>query len=275
MSLHRAARYGCALHFQIIDSREHVMKKNMKKAFLIAALSTLFCAQAAASVVIGATRIVFPSNEREVSVRLTNEGSTPSLIQTWFDKGDANAQPDATPVPFVLTPPLFRLDPAKGQTLRVIHTKEAMPEDRESVYWLNVLEIPPKPKDGEADDSNFMQMAFRIRIKLFYRPKDLNKQVLLDKAPSQVVWKVVADEKAAGYVVEASNPTPYHINFTKVALNINGKEMADEVGGMVEPFGKLRVVVKGLNSQPANAKVTYTLLNDYGASVTEDATLAH
>lgn len=43
--------------------------------------------------------------------------------------------------------------------------------DRESVFYLNVLDIPPRPEFGEkkadAGNVNYLQLAVRSRIKLF------------------------------------------------------------------------------------------------------------
>ena len=245
------------------------------KATLMVGMGILFASQlASASVVIGGTRVVFPSNEREVSVRLTNEGKTPSLVQVWFDKGDPNTQPDSIAVPFVITPPLARIDPAKGQTLRIISTGEKLAEDRESIYWLNVLDIPPKPKEAESDDANYMQMAFRSRIKFFYRPKNLNKQELLEKAAAQVTWKLVLDSDKK-YSIEATNPTAYHISFTEISVGPEASKIKDEVGGMISPFDKATFSPDGLSPSLVGSKIRYSYLNDYGASVVEEAVLSH
>ncbi len=63
-------------------------------------------------------------------------------------------------MPFTATPPVSRVEPKRGQTVKVMYTgATALPKDRESVYWFNVLEVPPKPKDAEAD-KNLLQLAF-------------------------------------------------------------------------------------------------------------------
>jgi hypothetical protein len=46
-----------------------------------------------ASVVINGTRVIYPSDEREVTVKLSNEGSLPALVQAWLDDGDPRALP--------------------------------------------------------------------------------------------------------------------------------------------------------------------------------------
>src|SRR3984957_10005754 len=108
--------------------------------------TTIFTAapHAVAAVVVDGTRVVYPAAKREVTINIHNGGDTPSLVQAWLDAGDAHAKPGESKVPFVLTPPLFRLDPSKSQSLRLVYTHDPLPEDRESLFWLNVLDIPPR-----------------------------------------------------------------------------------------------------------------------------------
>ncbi len=137
------------------------------------ALSWL-ASSAHASVVINGTRVIYRAKDREVTIRLSNEGTAPALVQAWLDTGDPNTTPDESNVPFTLTPPLFRLDPKKGQSLRLIYTQEPLPQDKESLFWLNVLEVPPRADGGaSSNDRNLLQLAFRSRIKVFFRPAGL------------------------------------------------------------------------------------------------------
>ncbi|QGY26852.1 fimbria/pilus periplasmic chaperone [Escherichia coli] len=46
-------------------------------------------------------------------------------------------------------------------------------KDRESVFWFNVLELPPKPDAEKVANQSLLQLAFRTRIKLFYRPEEI------------------------------------------------------------------------------------------------------
>src|SRR5580704_15270767 len=99
---------------------------------------------ATAGVVVNGTRVVYPAAKREVTIGIHNTGETPSLVQAWLDAGDPHAKPGESKVPFVMTPPLFRLDPTKVQSLRLVYTHDPLPENRESLFWLNVLDIPPR-----------------------------------------------------------------------------------------------------------------------------------
>ncbi|WP_175685420.1 fimbrial biogenesis chaperone [Burkholderia anthina] len=227
--------------------------------------ASLFGAKVAdASVVIGATRVVYPEKEREVTVKLTNEGKRPSLVQAWIDDGAANALPDESQVPFMLTPPLFRLDPTKGQSLRLIYTKEALPQDKESLFWLNVLDVPPAASDPDAP--NMLQLAFRSRIKLFFRPAAL--QGVADESAEKVSWNF-APKSGGGYALAAKNPTPYHVTFSKLVVKAGDQTWTNAVGGMIAPNSSETFDIGHVQSLPAGPiEVDYTFLNDYGSGVT-------
>lgn len=116
-------------------------------SFLLAALALLAAsAPAHASVVITGTRIIFAAQEREATVNLLNNGKDPSLVQVWVDDGDSRAAPETLQVPFTVTPALARIEPAQGQSIRLLHTGSPMASDRESIFWFNMLEVPQKPK---------------------------------------------------------------------------------------------------------------------------------
>src|SRR5215475_3561481 len=48
---------------------------------------------AEASVVIAATRVIYDANESEVTLKLSNEGQSPALVQSWIDAGDVRGAP--------------------------------------------------------------------------------------------------------------------------------------------------------------------------------------
>lgn len=219
---------------------------------------------AQASVVIAATRVIYNAADKEVTLKLSNAGAQPALTQVWLDKGDPQAPPSSVEVPFVVTPPVSRIDPGKGQTLRILYSGEALPQDKESVFYLNVLEIPPKPAAGEEGSPNRLQLAFRSRIKFFFRPAGL--QGTAQQAPAQVTWHLLGTNPT---VLEAHNPTPYHVSFTTLAV---GSARFDE-GGMVAPGATARFTLKGAVGQAPGRKVHYQALNDYGGPVEGDAPL--
>lgn len=224
-------------------------------------LSLLMYSQAKAGVVITGTRLVYPANQKEVTVKLNNNGARPVLVQSWVDDGDLQSSPTSSKAPFVLSPPVSRIDPNKGQSLRLMFTGASLPGDKESVFWLNVLEIPPKAEGPT--DLNVLQMAFRSRIKIFYRPDGLPGNP--GDAPQQVQWKVVTADK--GYALQAYNPTAFHVSQVELALTV-GTQRFDSENGMVGPGETKVFALPKLKSLPgADAQVGFNAINDYGALV--------
>jgi len=233
--------------------------------FLTLSTLALCTTSALASVVIGATRVIYNAAEHETVVKLVNEGTSPALTQIWLDAGNAQAEPSSVDAPFTLTPPVARIDPGKAQTLRIFYTGEPLPADKESVFWLNVLEIPPKP--GADSGPNTLQLAFRSRIKLFFRPADLPGNA--EEAPGKVTWQVVQHNGRAA--LEATNPTPYHVSFSSVQLQGVERVTSSVESGMVAPGGRhVFELDTPLGGQPPG-RVRYAAINDYGGAVSGDA----
>lgn len=231
---------------------------SMRRLFL-ASLASMMCSQALASVVITGTRLIYPSDQKEITVQLTNNGSHPALIQSWIDSGDSESTPTQSTAPFLLTPPVARVDPGKGQTLRLMFTGKSLPQTKESVYWLNVLDIPPAPDAGS--DVNMLQMAFRSRIKIFYRPSDLIGNAT--DAIKQVQWKVITTEK--GYALQAFNPSAFHVSLIKLTL-VSGTRRDTGADGMIGPGETRLFAMPTLKGKPSkSARVEFDAINDFGA----------
>ena len=223
----------------------------------------LLCANSLAGVVITGTRVVYPLNAKDVAVRLSNAGTLASLVQAWIDDGDISASPESISVPFILSPPMFRINPARTQMLRLVYTGEnKAPRDRETLYWLNVLEIPPKP-DASAGE-NTRQFAVRSRIKIFLRPNELAGDPAA--APALLTWRVVRD--GASLKLVAFNPTPFHVSLGEVSLLATNGTLGKPATGMVSPLSEQTFVFEGAyqEGQPATS-VKFKYVNDYGAFV--------
>lgn len=209
-----------------------------------------------AGITINGTRVVYPADQREVSLSMVNDGKEARLIQAWIDTGDASERAETSKAPFVITPPMSRVDPSKGQTLRIMYTGAGnLPQDRETVFWLNILEIPPKPKAGTDAADNFMQLAVRSRLKLFYRPKGLQGSV--DEAPDQLHWRLVSNGN-----VECTNDTPYNISFSDVSFKGVPQQESVSKGGMCPAKGKGTFPISG--TPDAGGKLVVTVINDFG-----------
>ncbi len=225
---------------------------------------------ARASVVVSGTRLIYPANQHDVSIQLTNNDPKPALVQSWIDSGDIHQDPSLSTAPFVVTPPITRVEAGKKQLVRLtLLNSGAVPTDRESVYWYNMLDIPAQSKDKA--DKNSVQVALRTRIKVFYRPEGL-KGAPADAATG-LTWQGV--KTAQGYALRATNPAPYNVSMTSVKLTADGKTYVDDLGGMIAPKSSKEFPLKGLSNMPsAKSAVSYDWVNDYGSTVKSKSTVS-
>jgi P pilus assembly chaperone PapD len=210
---------------------------------------------AQASVVMSATRYVYPSSAKEITSKISNVGKLPALTQVWIDDGDEKSTPENVDVPFNLTPPIARIEAGKSQTVRIAHTGGVLPGDRESQFWLNVLEVPPKADD--VADENKVQLAFRYRLKMFYRPRGLPGSA--DSAAESLSWS------RDGSSLKVANDSAFYVTVNDLTLVAGGKLW------VMEPFAiapRATSVLPAKAPLPAGATmVHFKTINDYGGFV--------
>lgn len=219
-------------------------------------LAMLTCsAPALAGIQVAGTRVIYPAQESEVTVHVRNDDNGPRLLQVWVDDGDSRATAQNTTAPFFVTPPISRIESNKAQTLRLVRTgAKKLPEDRESVFWLNVLEIPPRPKN--AANENILQFAVRTRLKIFYRPASLTGRS--SDAYKQVTWSV-ADRKGEK-VITCSNLSGFNVSFASIVSTNTHSAVAD--GGMCPAKGQAEFHAKG--DVISGMGLVVNIVNDYG-----------
>lgn len=215
-----------------------------------------------ANVVILGTRVIYPEEQQRVSVQLKSNNAYPVLVQSWIDSGDPKSRPGSEKVPFYITPPITRVEANQGQALRIMYVDKTLPQDRESIYWLNVLELPPKPEA----DKNYMQLALRSRIKLFFRPEAVSDNT--KKAVKELAWNIEKD--GSNYVAKVTNNTPHYFTYVKVQLQVGSQKFDTDEAGMVAPFSSYKFKLPTLKSKPANSKLATTWLNDNGFKIEQE-----
>ncbi|CAJ0822643.1 MULTISPECIES: molecular chaperone [Ralstonia] len=244
------------------------------RRFMAACLLVMGCGASAvqASVVIGATRVIYPADQKEVTVSLANQGKQPVLAQVWVDTGDPLETPDAIKAPFFIRPPMFRMEPNSGHAVRLTYTGDPLPDNQETMFWFNVLEVPPKAANGAS--VNQVQFATRTRIKLIFRP--LGLQGNPNDAFKQLSWKWVTGEGGQGFALEVTNPTPYYVNFADVGLKVDGVLKRNDDGGMVAPgaTATFSLAPLQLTSRPSgDVRASFDVIDDAGGSSAQEAPL--
>lgn len=215
-----------------------------------------FSFAADASVSINGTRVVFKQSDVDKIVKITNKGKLPALTHSWIECNDSAC--DKENIPFVITPPINRIEPNSAQSLRIVQLASEFPKNRETLFYLNVLDVPPKPKSDNDIEPGLLQMAFKTRVKFFYRPSGL--PIRITDAISHLDFDYI--EKSQNKIdVKFDNPTPYHISFAMLNLKLNGKVVAQQLtGGMVKPFDEIKVSFIG-SGNFENAEYEIELLN--------------
>ncbi|CNE53441.1 MULTISPECIES: fimbrial biogenesis chaperone [Yersinia] len=218
-----------------------------------------------AGLVAGATRMIYQPESRERTLMLANTNDYPVVVQTWIDDGDVDSTPDQSKAPFMVLPAVFKMQAGAAQGLRIINKGENLPTDRESVYWLNLYEIPPKTRRN-VDAHAQVAMAMNTQMKIFYRPDGLTPP------PAEALKKVsfTLKKQNSEYVLIAHNPTPYHVSFGQIQLQSQQKNVlvAQEMDMMLAPFADRQY---HFEQQPTslNGEVTlnYIYFNDAGNEV--------
>lgn len=196
-----------------------------------------------AGIVVGGTRVIYDASKKESSLNLTNPDSNPYLIQSWLENSDGTTNQ----VPFVITPPLFRLDGNQQNVLRIVQTGN-LSKDQESMFWLNVKSIPSTSK---TISQNTLQIAVSTRIKLIYRPTTL-KGNSAEREAGNLVWK------RDGNNIKVTNPSNYYMNFGYVKLN--GTELNKVT--YAAPHASLEIP---LPAGTSTGSLSFALINDYGS----------
>lgn len=223
---------------------------------IIIFLFSLFfsCYSLASNIIVNGTRFIYPGNEKEITIQMSNTADRPAIAQSWLDDGNPDETPDTIKTPFQITPPIARIEAKGGQVLRIkLMDKAGLPTDRESIWWLNILDIPAISKKNGKDD-NTLQLAIRSRFKFIYRPANLG-------SAQNAINNLLITAKGSQLYFE--NKTPFYLTVTKVATNdsvaLNSKTLT------IAPYATEVVSIK--KSLKPGTSLLLNSLNDFGANV--------
>lgn len=223
------------------------MNKVAKTALAAAALSLVFSSQVMAAFVLNGTRFIYEENKKNITFEVTNNASQTYGGQVWVDNTS-----EGNGVYMVPQPPFFKVGAKQKQIIRIMKTDSSLPADRESLFWLNVQEVPPKP-DIKGGNGSVLAIAMNARVKLIYRPSSLKdgrenaEKKLKQEQRNNVTW--------------LKNPTPYYMAI--VGVKSNGKEMklSDKVAKELTLLAPFSEVSLGVN---VSGELSVAAINDWG-----------
>ncbi|EIP0083096.1 fimbria/pilus periplasmic chaperone [Salmonella enterica subsp. enterica serovar Ridge] len=218
--------------------------------------SLFFISTANAGVVIYGTRIIYPAEKNEVLVQLMNQGGRSSLVQSWIDDGDTSLPPEKIKVPFLLTPPVAKVAGDSGQQIKIKKMPSMLPNNKESLFYLNVLDIPPN--NPNSTGKNVLKFAMQNRIKLFYRPKGIAP---VNRGTFQ---KLSMKRTASSYSIQ--NDTANWV--TIIEVKVNGVKINNE-SIMLAPLSSADVALKSANAN----QYKMTIIDDHGNYISDNVSL--
>ncbi|PNQ51715.1 molecular chaperone, partial [Vibrio agarivorans] len=143
------------------------MKKLIKVIFCYLLMNT----SANAALALDRTRVIFKERSKIETIKIKNPVGKPFLAQSWLSDisgVEVNSE-------FAVIPPVMRIESNDYAILRIksLPLAKNLPQDRESVYFLHVREVPPtQSSDSDKGEKNTgsIQIAIESVIKFFYRP---------------------------------------------------------------------------------------------------------
>ncbi|EJD6081264.1 MULTISPECIES: fimbrial biogenesis chaperone [Providencia] len=211
-------------------------------------------------------RKTFIEGNKSVSFHLRN-GTTniPYLIQgsmEYFSEAtgkNAEKENKVEKLPFIITPPLFKLEPGKAYDWRILFSGNAdsLPKDRESAYIVKFRAIPPKKIDtdeevkGDNKKTDFTAIQ-AIHFKVYYRPKAFEK-LLIEDAQKKLSFRVEGNE----LVVKNDSPIYMALDSFEVA-GVTFEE--DELFKPLIPLGEQRFKFSG--NIKSGSKATWSVLDE-------------
>lgn len=219
----------------------------VNKVILSVCSVLLFCVTlpSYAGLILNGTRFIYDEETSRKQVTITNNSENKMGAQIWIEpyddlKGNASYTGQGH---FTASPSLIKIDPGKKVQVNLVNIIDDLPKGHESIYWLNVQEIPQK-SDIDAPAIVFAQ---RIKVKLIYRPKGLGERyeaeqmqlVLCDKGNLRF-------ENATGFI------------FSPLSYSIEGKKTT---------FSKVLLPGETILSDTVEScpeKISLELINDFG-----------
>lgn len=234
------------------------MKKIIAVLFLLIPLSSLGTIQ------VNTTRVIFEELENEQTVEVNNVGKKTALVQVWLSQDDANDKIKDTG--FIITQPMFKVKPEKSKVVRIIGTdeiKNLYPKDRETMLWINFLDIPPENEKG----ANSLNIAVHTKMKFFYVPEKID--MTRSEAAEKLSWKI--EKIGSDSYLIAKNNSPIYVNLGKLALKNNMAIKLDS--SVVAPFSETRYKITDEISNKKNVVVEYSYIDDLGAYISKEINL--
>lgn len=164
--------------------------------------------------------------------------------------GNTTIAPEKIQVPFILTPPVSRVAGGSGQQLKIRKMPNNLPHNKESLFYLNVLDIPPNNPQNAG--KNKIKLALQNRIKLLWRPSGI--------APVDKKSLSQLNIKKKNNAISINNETANWITVTTIKAQ-NVKVNNESI--LLPPFSNNDITLKNNHA----SEYELTVVDDYGNNI--------
>lgn len=219
------------------------------------------------------SRVIYDQGDAQKSLMLVNTNDYPVMVQTWIDDGNLNEMPEESETPFVVVPPMFKSASKQLNNIKILFSGDdsyQLAQDRESLFWLNIHEVPPL--ESSTSETEKLALSMLTQMKIIYRPTPLKNTAehVIDQLQSIEIKAKIEKNKLRVFV---KNPTGYIANFANLTLLSGGDakqsfplDKASELNMHVLPYSNQEFYFKIPEKTDVRKiqKIEYILVDDNG-----------
>lgn len=226
------------------------------RIFLFSLFAALFFTGqlAQASVVLTGTRIIYPAPLKEKTLHFSNQGQYPYIVQLNVEE---NTPENKNSEAFIILPNIFRIEPGKAQSVRLIYTGSHAHGDKEQLSLLSFSQIPVVSTDKSG--TNQLILAITSKVKIFFRPQ------VLAGTQAEVASRLTFSQQGKHLMV--SNPTGYYAAIRSASLKLNGRTLPLAQSVMLPPGARTTWPLPASLARLQGHTLILSLVNDYGVDI--------
>lgn len=200
---------------------------------------------AAEGLSVSSSRLLIEGGKTATALVLSNTTGSEFLTKVWIETSDGRTTEDVMAVPPVAYSPSNKHVRFQVMALQ----PEKFPKDKESLFYFRSHSVP-----ATGETSNALTIAYDVRLKVFYRPEELEGD--MTSAIEDLKWSFKKG------VLTAFNPSNFHVSLVTYGIENRYKEIKDCV---IAPGKSVSFKVKG--QYPKNVLIRWAAIDDYGSPI--------
>jgi len=223
-----------------------------------------------AGLITESSRVIYLEQDISKVVNIKNINYYPVLVQSFIDDGAGDA--NLANAPFMVSPAVMRLNQNELNAITILYTGDNLPSNKESMFWLNLHEIPATNAKDDASNLHKIAITLNTQLKLLYRPASLKPELDIKYLANNIKFNLKLIKN--NIHITANNLTPYNASIINIVLNNNEHLIISKQQDMtLKPFNNKTYIVENikdaslineLNNNLNNTNITFYINDDYG-----------